>query len=92
MILPVVWSDEARNDSSHIIGYITERNPLAARRLMERTEDAVVSAAQHPKLYRQGRVLRTREIVVHPNYIVVYQVGSGQLEVLSVLHARRQYP
>lgn len=39
-----------------------------------------------------GRVSGTREIVAHPNYVLVYQVGDGVLEVMRVLHARQQYP
>ncbi|WP_141217973.1 type II toxin-antitoxin system RelE/ParE family toxin [Bordetella genomosp. 5] len=34
----------------------------------------------------------TREIVVHPNYLVVYEVLQDSVEVRAVLHARRKYP
>lgn len=44
-----------------------------------------------PYLYRTGRIAGTREIVVHPNYIVVYRV-TDHLEVLNVLHSRKCYP
>ncbi|WP_413899559.1 type II toxin-antitoxin system RelE/ParE family toxin [Rhodoferax sp.] len=29
---------------------------------------------------------------MHPNYIVVYQVGSDVIDILRVLHSRQQYP
>lgn len=45
-----------------------------------------------PYLFRPGRVPGTREYVVHPNYIVVYQVGDEMIDILRVLHSRRQYP
>ncbi|WP_242507573.1 MULTISPECIES: hypothetical protein [Serratia] len=38
-----------------------------------------------------GRVDNTREIVVHPNYLIVYRI-IGHIEVLSVIHAKREYP
>ncbi|WP_354043151.1 type II toxin-antitoxin system RelE/ParE family toxin [Devosia sp. UYZn731] len=34
----------------------------------------------------------TRELVVHPNYIVVYRVLTDQIDIVSVLHARQEYP
>ncbi len=45
-----------------------------------------------PFLFRPGRVPGTREVVIRPNYLVVYKVGESVMEVLRVLHARRQYP
>lgn len=45
-----------------------------------------------PYLFRLGRVPGTREQVVHPNYIVVYQVGSDVIDILRILHSRQQYP
>jgi toxin ParE1/3/4 len=38
-----------------------------------------------------GRVRNTREMAVHPNYLVVYRV-TDRIIVLNVLHARRRYP
>lgn len=43
-------------------------------------------------MFREGRVADTREIIAHPNNIVVYNVTSEYLLVLSVLHARQQFP
>jgi plasmid stabilization system protein ParE len=43
-------------------------------------------------MYRAGRVEGTREAVVHPNYIIVYRIGTEAVEILDVLHTRRQYP
>lgn len=36
--------------------------------------------------------LRTREAVVHPNYILVYRVTADAVEIVSVVHARQEYP
>jgi plasmid stabilization system protein ParE len=75
----VVWRANARDNLIEIIRFISSENIAAAKRL-------------HPCLYRIGRVDGTREIVVLPNYIVVYRFTTSQIEVLSVLHARQQYP
>jgi plasmid stabilization system protein ParE len=34
----------------------------------------------------------TREAVVHPNYIIVYRVTTDAVEIVSVVHARQEYP
>jgi toxin ParE1/3/4 len=49
-------------------------------------------AREHPEMYRVGRMPNTREIVAHPNYIVVYTVLPDRIRVISVLHARQKYP
>ena len=88
----VRWSDEATTDLVEIIDYIEQRNAVAAQIL----HAAIVQSAENlplmPYLFRPGRVAGTREIVVHPNYIVVYQVGSDVIDILRILHSRQQYP
>lgn len=46
----------------------------------------------HPMLGRLGRMTGTRELVVHANYILVYDVKGDQVRVLRLLHAARQWP
>ena len=43
-------------------------------------------------MYRPGRADGTREAVVHPNYLLIYQVVSGTIEIVNVVHARQNYP
>jgi len=88
----IVWRPAAREDLETIVRYIAARNPQAARRMKALIEDAVRPLAVHPTLFRPGRVPGTRELVAHPNYIVVYRVTYQDVEILNVLHARQQYP
>lgn len=91
-MLPIIWLSSARSDLAEIISYIANEDPQAARRLKGRLESAVLPLAEHPYLYRHGRVPGTREVIAHPNYILVYRVASEQIEVVNVLHARQEYP
>ena len=50
------------------------------------------NARLRPKLYKAGRLKGTREIVVRPNYVMVYRVTGDVVEVLRVLHAAQQWP
>ncbi|SER49059.1 MULTISPECIES: type II toxin-antitoxin system RelE/ParE family toxin [Pseudomonas] len=91
-MLPIHWRTTARNNLAKIIRYIAEQNPTAASDMLARLESAILPAAEHPYLYRAGRVPGTREVVAHPNYILVYRVTAGTVEVVNVLHARQEYP
>lgn len=91
-MLPIVWRATARDDLLQIIRYIANEDPNAARQLKERLESVVLPLAEHPYLYRFGRVPGTRELIAHPNYILVYRVAADAVEVVNVLHARQQYP
>jgi addiction module RelE/StbE family toxin len=89
--MQVEWQPEARAELLKILDYISDRNLAAADRLSQAIEGATVTLAQHPHLYRIGRAPGTREMVVHPNYLIIYQV-VGRINILSVLHARQEYP
>jgi toxin ParE1/3/4 len=91
-MLPVFWSASARANLATIIRFIANVNPSAARHIRDLIEYSVLPAAEHPYLYRTGKVSGTREIIAHPNYIVVYRVMAERIEVVNVLHARQEYP
>ncbi|AKS10164.1 type II toxin-antitoxin system RelE/ParE family toxin [Pseudomonas trivialis] len=87
----VKWRPEAIVALTEIIDYIEQHNPISAASL-HRT---IVAATEHlssmPYGFKQGRLSGTREMVVHPNYLVVYRVLE-QVEILNVLHTRQEYP
>lgn len=86
------WSASARDDLAAIISFIARDNPAAAREMRARIEASVLPLAEHPYLFRAGRVLGTRELVAHPNYLVVYRVAADAVEITAVVHARQEYP
>lgn len=91
-MLAVEWQPHARADLLAIIAAIADENPDAAQRLKEEIQARTASLAQHPRLYRAGRVKGTRELVVRPNYVVVYTERPGIVSILRVLHTARQWP
>ena len=91
-MLPVFWRASARDNLASIIRFIANDRPSAARHMRLLIEASVLPATEHPYLFRPGRIPGTREIIAHPNYIVVYQVMAERIEVVSVLHARQEYP
>ncbi len=92
----LAWRPMALADRQAIMDYIAEDNLAAALELDDHFEAQAEQARQRPTLYRPGRMRGTREIVVRPNYVMVYRVeGEDEDEtvtVLRVLHATRQWP
>ncbi|TRD17811.1 type II toxin-antitoxin system RelE/ParE family toxin [Palleronia caenipelagi] len=75
-----------------IIGYIAENNPDAAQALKDEIEDKTSRLPEHPQIYRPGRVGGTREMIVRPNYVVIYSETPDTVTILRVLHAAQQWP
>jgi toxin ParE1/3/4 len=91
-VLLVAWSKGALRDLEGIVTYIAADKEAAAEHLRERIEQSVLPAAEHPYLFRPGKRSGTREIVAHPNYIVVYRILEDRIRVVAVVHTRRRYP
>ena len=79
-------------DRDNIMVYIAQDNPRAAIDLDLEFEAKAENARLRPTLYKAGRVQGTREIVVRPNYVMIYKVTGDAVEVLRVLHAAQQWP
>lgn len=90
--MQIVWRPEAQTALIDLISYIAQHDPAASRRMLARIVESVEPARQYPNIGRIGRASGTREIVAHPNYIVIYRVLNDTVEVVDVLHARQQYP
>ncbi len=86
------WKAPAVADLMAIVDYISDDNPDAALALIEEIQSKVAQLPGHPKRCRPGRVEGTRELVVRPNYIVIYTETSAAVTVLRVLHAAQQWP
>ena len=91
-MLKLAWKSKATQQFELLLNYVAERNFDAAQRLEALIHERVETLRKFPELGRPGRVADTREIVPHPNYIVVYRCDGNAISVLNVLHARRRYP
>ena len=64
---------------------------FAALALDELFDEKAGHLIDHPGLGKPGRVAGTRELIVHPNYILVYDITGNRVRVLRVLHAARRW-
>jgi addiction module RelE/StbE family toxin len=88
----LIWTTEAQADHDDIIGYIAERNPDAADRLKNLFDRSAKQLLEFPQIHRPGRIAGTREAIVHPNYLLIYNIERDAIVITAVLHARQQYP
>jgi addiction module RelE/StbE family toxin len=82
----------AYEDRASIMDYIAQDNPGATLKLDEEIEAKTDALVSHPKRYKLGRMKDTREMVIRPNYVVVYRDTPAEVTILRVLHAARQWP
>lgn len=83
---------EAIENRENIYNHIEAGNPIAALDIDESFEEKAALLLGHPNLGRIGRIAGTRELVMHPNYILIYDVIGHVVRVLNVVHAARQWP
>ena len=92
----VRWTEPAETDFLTILAGIAAENPTAAAGVADRIENAVAQLGELA-IGRPGRVSGTFELVLPPlPYIVAYAVipqSQGEwIDVLRVIHAKRNWP
>jgi toxin ParE1/3/4 len=87
------YTRQARRDIEAIAAYITQRNPVAAKRVGDRIRRTVELLSEFPFMGHPGRLMGTQEFVVPGlHYIIVYRVapaGAEVIEIVGVHHGAR---
>ena len=86
------WEAEARRQYRDSLTYIAAQDVSTAEALGLEIARKLNLLVQFPEMGRKGRVPRTRELVVHPNYILIYMVRRNSIDVIRFLHSRQLYP
>jgi toxin ParE1/3/4 len=92
--MTLVWTDAAIADLVALHDYISNDNPAAANLMVRRIVDLVEQQLPHlPQSGRQGRVPKTRELVISGSpYFVPYRVVGDTIAILRVIHGARGWP
>jgi toxin ParE1/3/4 len=90
--MTILWLASAEHDLETLTDYIAEDNPNSALQIFIKIRLSVEKLKIHSYLGREGRVKRTRELVV-PNlpFIIVYSIKKD-IRILAVLHTSRKWP
>ena len=91
--MTIVWTPRALTDVAAVLADITADDPAAADRLNERLLALIeTTLITQPQMGRPGRVSGTRELIVHPRYVLAYRVRGEVLELLAFRHSARRWP
>lgn len=90
--MAVKWAKTALANLVLIADYIAEDNPARATSFVQEIRNKTNALVEFPTLGRPGRVLGTRELVAHKNYIITYRVRGENVEVIRVLHVAKRWP
>lgn len=90
-------SRRAHADMEGIAGYIGERNPAAADRVIDVLVDSFSVLAVHPELGTRRDDLRPGLRVYSPprpaqNYVVLFYQSSNGVDINGVVHGARNWP
>lgn len=88
----VVWSRAAVTDLAELRQWIARERPEAAGRVAADILAAVDQIRRFPASGRLGRLAGTRErVVTGAPYTIAYRVGATSVQVIRVLHQRRDW-
>jgi toxin ParE1/3/4 len=91
--LPLRWTEHAVDDLSTIAEYVSLSSPIYADQLVDRIVRQLEQACAYPQ---SGRIVpevaaaNIRELQVSV-YRVMYRVLADQIEVVSIVHSRRNF-
>jgi toxin ParE1/3/4 len=90
----VRWSARARDDLLSIGRYIALENPRAAREWVEKLRMKATEAAQSPRAGRRVPEINRDDIreTLLRSYRIVYKIGKGSVEVITVFEGHRLLP
>jgi addiction module RelE/StbE family toxin len=88
----VFWTKSAVADRHAIYDHIENDNAKAALAMDIKFSENAAQLSQYPNIGRDGRVVGTRELVTHENYILVYDIKGETVRILRILHVARMWP
>ncbi len=91
--MKIKWLQNALFDLDEVEAYIAKDNPTAAVNTVLKIIDSVGHLSEQSGIGRAGRVLGTKELIIHSTpFIVPYRVKDGEVQILRVYHKSRKWP
>ena len=87
--MAIKWTRAAPRSVDEIARFIAHDNPARALTFVAALKASTNRLHDFPGMGRAGRVPGTRELVLHKNYIAIYRVKGGDVEVLRIHHVAR---
>jgi toxin ParE1/3/4 len=92
--MSIYWKPAATAELvEYVVDYANRYDPSTAYRVFDEVRARAEILDEQPGIGRPGRVRGTREFVVSGTpFILVYRAEGTRVEILRVLHGRRQWP
>lgn len=90
----MVWTDRALTDLRDIGDYIAQDDPIAAERWVGVLIAEAEAAATFPRRARVVPEIGREDVreVFKRTYRIVYRIGDGRIEILTVFEGHRRFP
>jgi len=87
----ILWTEPAIKDLSNLHAYIARDSEVYASNFVQRIIHAVGKLSDFPRLGRkvpEAEQVTVRELI-YQNYRIIYRIKDDRIEILTVLHGRR---
>ena len=89
MELKLRWTDRALARLDNIAAYIAKDNPKRATSFVQELRKKV-DILRLQQIGTAWHIFGTKQYVLHPNYIAIYRVKQGEVQILTILHSAQE--
>jgi addiction module RelE/StbE family toxin len=89
MALKLRWSKRALARLDDIADYIARDNPVRAETFAKELRKKV-DVLQSQQLGTAWHVFGTKQYMLHLNYIAIYRVKDGEVQIITMLHSAQE--
>ncbi|EMF06942.1 type II toxin-antitoxin system RelE/ParE family toxin [Serratia marcescens] len=90
--MKLTWTVPAIADRLAIYEWLELKNPAAAAENDAKIADAAARLVHHPTSGKTGRIAGTRELVISPSYLLVYELAAQRVIILAAGGRRHSHP
>ena len=84
------WHEQARAEADAAADFYKDKQPSLAIRYLDSLEDALHRIQRYPQAYRQVEQNLRKCRVTHFPYGIIYRVQADFVEIIAVMHLRRE--
>lgn len=89
MALELRWTNRALGRLDSIAAYIAKDNPRRAESFTNELRKKV-EILKSQQIGTAWKIFGTKQYVLHPNYIAIYKVKGGEVQILTILHSAQE--
>jgi len=86
------WSSTAKRQLKEAYIFLDERNPVAAKKIVDRIYQAARHLHDNPRMGHALNKIIREMMVPHTEYVIHYIVNDNDIDVVGVYHAKQKRP